>query len=114
MVSWTEGIKSSQLATCTGLSHRSIKFRSVVFLLQLKMWFTPCSATSHLGERLSTLLQIPLKIRALQWAVSSSVVLVGYVQFVAAFVFLPSLVEVSLVACFLCSTEYGPCVGGCL
>ena len=41
-----------------------------------------------------------------------SVVLIGYVQFVAAFVVLLSLVEVYLVACCLCSTEYRPCVGG--
>ena len=42
-----------------------------------------------------------------------SVVVIGYVQFVAAFVpLLLSLVEVWLVACCLCSTEYRPCVGG--
>ena len=33
---WTDGIQSSQLATSIGLSHRSITFRSAVFLLQLK------------------------------------------------------------------------------
>ena len=36
---WTDGIKSTQLATSTGISHRSIIFRSVVFLLQLNMFY---------------------------------------------------------------------------
>ena len=58
---WTDGINSSQLATSAGLTHRSITFKSMVFLLQLKMWFTSCGDTSYLGQRLSTLLQIPLK-----------------------------------------------------
>ena len=43
----TDGIKSSQLATSTGLFHRSITSRSVVFLLQLKMWFTPHHAVLY-------------------------------------------------------------------
>ena len=51
---WTDGIKSNQLATSTSLLHRSIIFRSTMFLLQLKMWFISCGATSHLGQRLST------------------------------------------------------------
>ena len=58
---WTDGIKSSQLATSSGPSHRSATFRCVVFLLQLKMWFTSYGAISHLGQQLSTLLQILLK-----------------------------------------------------
>ena len=48
LLCWTDGIKSCELATSTGVSHRSITFRSVLFLLQLKMWFTSCGATSHL------------------------------------------------------------------
>ena len=45
-------------------------------------------------------------------SIQFSVVLIGYVQFVAARVLLLlSLLEVYLVACCLCSTEYGPCVG---
>ena len=83
----TDSIKSSHLATSTGLSHRSITFRSVELLLQFKMWFS--------------------------WgSIQFSVVLIGYVQFVAAFLHLLPLDEVCQVACCLCSTEYGPCVGG--
>ena len=37
---WTDGINSSQLATSTGHSHGSITFSSVVFLLQLTLWFS--------------------------------------------------------------------------
>ena len=48
LLGWTDGFKSCQLATSIGLSHRSITFRSVLFLLQLKIWFTSCGATSHL------------------------------------------------------------------
>ena len=57
----TDGIKSSHLATSTGLSRWLINFSYVVFLLQLKRCFTSCGATSPLGQRLSTLLQILLK-----------------------------------------------------
>ena len=45
----TDGIKSSHLTISTGHFQRSITFRSVVFILQLKMWFTSCGATAHLG-----------------------------------------------------------------
>ena len=41
-----------------------------------------------------------------------SVVPIGYVQLAAAFVLLLSLVELYLVTCCPCSTEYGPCVDG--
>ena len=61
VVAWTDGIKYSHLATFTSLSHRPITFSSVVFLLQLKKWFSSCGATSHLGQRLSTWLQLLLK-----------------------------------------------------
>ena len=40
--------------------------------------------------------------------------LIGYVQLVAAFVLLLFMVEGCLVACCVCSTEYGPRVGGYL
>ena len=45
-------------------------------------------------------------------SIQFSVVLIGYAQFLAAFVLRLSLVEVHLVACCLCSTEHGPCIGG--
>ena len=50
--------------------------------------------------------------KSLAWdSIQFSVMLSGYVQFVAVFVLL-YLVELYLVACCLRSTEYGPCVGG--
>ena len=39
--------------------------------------------------------------------------LIGDVEFVAAFVVLLSLVKMYLVACCLYSNEYGPSAGGC-
>ena len=37
---------------CIYALHRSITFRFVVFLLQFKMWFSSCGATTHLERRL--------------------------------------------------------------
>ena len=111
----TDGIKTSLLAISTGVSHT---FRPVVFLLQLKMWFTSCVATSYLRQVIPLKLQIPYCVSYCCRSHSSksiagdsiqcSVALVGYVQFVASFVFLLlSFLEVYLVACSLCSTKYG-------
>ena len=105
-------MKSSHLATSTGLIHRSITFRSGMFLVQLTMWFMSCGATSHLDSGYQRCHRSYSSKSLAGDSIQFSVVLIGYVQFVAAFVLLLSLVELYLVACCHCSAEYGPCVDG--
>ena len=81
----------------------------VVFLLQLKLWFTLCGATSHFGQRLSTLLQILLNkafIRG-QYPVLSCA---NWIR--AIYGSVCSIFGGGVPSCLLCSTEYGLCVGG--
>ena len=105
------GLMELSPATSSGLSHWSINFCAWCFYCSWKcglrhvvlhhIWdsgYQHChrshSSKSIAGE-----------------SIQFSIVPVVYVQCVEAF-FLLSLVEVYLVACCLCSTEYGPGVGG--
>ena len=110
---WTDDIKSSKLATSAGPPPRPIPFRSMVFLLQLKIenvvYIKWCNFT--FGTAVTKMATNPTQIRVQQGAVSISAVPIGHVQFVKAFVLpLLFLVELCLVPCCLCLAEYGSCV----
>ena len=95
------------VATSTGVPHRAVTSRSEVFFLQLKIWFTLYGLTSHFRQWLLTLLQILLKyeFNRGQCPVLSCAngmrAIDGNI-----FLLLRSLVEMCLIACRPCSTEY--------
>ena len=77
-----------------------------MILLQLKMC-TSCSVTSHLDSGYQHCHRSYSSNSLAVDSIQVSGVLIGYVHFLAAFVLLLSLVEVYLVDCCICSTEYG-------